>query len=431
MASQSPTLDEGAPNADAASYIEGWQNITRLMDSGSSWSGNEHNCAYLNLGDREFVDISAAAGLDHVQDGRAVASLDWDGDGDLDLWLKSRNGRQLRLLENTSVELEGQPFIGLRLQGTTCNRDAIGARVVIEVGDQTFTQELRCGEGYLSQSSAELLFGWNGADELRSVVVHWPGGEPESFAGVELRKHQRLVQGSGLAQQLAPRKIELESGSALPELPPASRVVLRTPLPLPTAIQRQYFDENRKGARLLNLWATWCEPCVRELGELAVHADELAAIGLEVLPLCLDGEENSAAAAQLFEERIAPQHTGSVRLVTRNLSADDQAFFEVLFEHFIAKKGAVPVPASLLVDQHGFVEVLYLGPVESDLLAEDVATYGMQPETIGVRCNYPERWFYGMPRDLDNLAERFQARGLGASASYYSALHKMSQRRSQ
>jgi hypothetical protein len=421
--------DEEPSADDSNTYINAWQNISRLMDSGSSWSGRERNCAFLNLGDREFVDVSAAAGLDSIQDGRAVAQLDWDGDGDLDLWLKSRNGHQLRLFENTKKS-DGQ-FLAVRLEGTSCNRDAIGARVKVVAGDQEYLQELRCGEGYLSQSSNELLFGLPGADAVDRVEVLWPGGELEVFEGVLLGSRQRLVQGAGVGVALGKREFGPGDAGELPQLPKSSRVVLRTPLPMPTSLQRKWFSSTHQGARLINLWATWCAPCVTELGEFAKRSVELSSLGLEIVPLRLDPVTDVEGNADFFERTIVPRIDPNAAFQSVALTEEELTFFEVIFQHLIAKPGALPVPASLLVDKHGLIEVVYLGPVDVDDLIEDVAIYGLSPESIGVRSNYPGRWFYGMPRDLDGLSRALRSRGLRTLSNYYTALHRMSQQRSR
>ena len=127
MASQSPTEGE-----DAGEYQDAWAAVSRLMDSGASWSGHERNCAYLNLGDGRFADVSAVAGFDFLDDARAVARVDWDGDGALDAWVKNRTSPALRFLRNQT----GGPAhaVTLELQGTECNRDAVGARVELRAG---------------------------------------------------------------------------------------------------------------------------------------------------------------------------------------------------------------------------------------------------------------------------------------------------------
>ena len=68
---------------------------------------------------------------------------DVDGDGCLDLFLKSRLGPQVRVMRN--VAGRGSKSIGFALRGTKSNRDGIGARV--EVGGQV--QWLAAGSGRL------------------------------------------------------------------------------------------------------------------------------------------------------------------------------------------------------------------------------------------------------------------------------------------
>lgn len=404
--------------------MDGWRDISRLMESGAGWSGHERNCAFLNVGERRFVDISAVAGLDHVQDGRAVAQSDWDGDGDLDLWLKSRNGQQLRLLES---QQDGErPFVALRLRGTSCNRDAIGARVEVTANGETYVQEVRAGEGYLAQSSTELLFGWPETTEIEGVTVQWPGGESESFEGVLLGRHHRLIQGEGHARPLAARERSLPASSTLPTLPPSKRVVLRTPLPLPTATQRRFFNSSRQGPRLVNLWATWCAPCVQELGDLARRSADLLAAQIEVVPLCLDAEESPEVARRLFEQNAAARMSEGTAFASRDMNDQDRAFFEVLFDHLIAKGESMPVPSSFLVDAYGRVIVVYIGPVDVDGLLSDAATFSTEPETNAVRSSFPGRWFFGMPRDWAGLSRAFEERGLTVSSKFYAALSRRS-----
>ena len=72
----------------------------RLLSQGKSWSGYERNCCFLNTGSQRFACISATSGLDFQDDGRAVVQVDWDQDGDLDLWISNRTAPRLRFLKN-------------------------------------------------------------------------------------------------------------------------------------------------------------------------------------------------------------------------------------------------------------------------------------------------------------------------------------------
>jgi len=51
---------------------------------------------------------------------------------------------------------------------------------------------------------------------------------------------------------------------------------------------------------LINVWASWCGPCVREMPELNRFAGEQAANGVQVIGIALD----DAAAVQAFLQRI-------------------------------------------------------------------------------------------------------------------------------
>ena len=93
-------------------------------------SGYERNVFYANNRDGTFSDVSGAVGLDFIEDGRSFALADFDHDGRLEVFLKNRNGPQLRLLRNVMQELP--PSIAFRLRGSKSSRDAIGAAITVE-----------------------------------------------------------------------------------------------------------------------------------------------------------------------------------------------------------------------------------------------------------------------------------------------------------
>lgn len=97
------------------------KNLILMMQEGRSYSGRERNCCFLNTGPfpqagGRFANISAVSGLDFVEDGRAIALVDWDDDGDLDLWMTNRTAPRLRFMRNDSAD--SNRFLRLRLRGT-------------------------------------------------------------------------------------------------------------------------------------------------------------------------------------------------------------------------------------------------------------------------------------------------------------------------
>ncbi|MCH8839659.1 MAG: ASPIC/UnbV domain-containing protein, partial [Planctomycetes bacterium] len=251
--------------------------LRRLLRNGHSFSGRERNCCYLNTGGTQFADVSAVSGLDFPDDGRGVAVTDWDGDGRLDFWVVNRSGPQLRFMHNRN--LNGNHFLALRLQGTTCNRDAIGARVEVlltskDAPDRKLVKTLRAGESFLSQSTKWIHFGLGKDQQIDKVTVRWPGGAVEEIAGIAADRHFLIVQGQGRAepvQESESRQVRLKPVSPTPR--PANdsfRVFLASRLPLPrlaitTATGDRKTLYSREGSQknepvLLNIWASWCQP---------------------------------------------------------------------------------------------------------------------------------------------------------------------------
>ncbi|MFZ2619429.1 MAG: TlpA disulfide reductase family protein [Alphaproteobacteria bacterium] len=69
---------------------------------------------------------------------------------------------------------------------------------------------------------------------------------------------------------------------------------LRNPTPAPAVVWKDGFGglDNLKNYRgrvvVLNLWATWCTPCVKEMPALDALANRYAPAGLAVLPVSVD-----------------------------------------------------------------------------------------------------------------------------------------------
>ena len=123
------------------------------------------------IGSSRFYDFSGVSGLDFADDSRAFAVLDLEGDGHLDVVLKSRQAPQVRVLQNDCGA--GKPVVVLKLRGTQGNRDAIGARV--EVGGRV--QFVKAGSGYISQSTKALHFGVGLGDAVAVSVI---GATPDT-----------------------------------------------------------------------------------------------------------------------------------------------------------------------------------------------------------------------------------------------------------
>lgn len=368
-------------------YRQGWKALNRLLHEDRSFSGHERNCMFLNTqgqeGNERFADISAASGFDFPDDGRAVALCDWDFDGDLDLWVTNRTAPRIRLLRNNSERKNH--FLAIKLQGDgqSTNRDAVGARieVILEGNDsRPLIKTMTAGDGFVSQSSGWMHLGLGASPGIREVIVRWPGSEQRTYRGFQLDQRYVIDQRAGTVNLWTPpagRK-PLEASS---QEPLVSSGVARTVLPFPQLLPSLRVAErdeplNRSISRptIISIWSATCTSCVQELNTYVQQADRLRHAGLDVMAINLDNLEGDTESSDEILKSIAFPFTavsGTTELV-RSLDILKRAIFD--------RWQTLAVPTSFLVDERGFVCVIYQGPVEIDQLLADLQLLHVSPE---------------------------------------------------
>jgi hypothetical protein len=123
--------------------------------------------------------------------GRGSAYADIDGDGDQDVLVTQLNG-PARLFRND--QKLGNSWVRVRLVGTKCNRDAIGAWVKVRVGNRTFSQQVMPTRGYLSQSELPVTIGLAKSEKIDDVQIFWPDGTRESGVTLKLNSVNTITQ---------------------------------------------------------------------------------------------------------------------------------------------------------------------------------------------------------------------------------------------
>ncbi len=109
--------------------------------------------------------------------GRGAAYGDFDNDGDQDVVISVSNGSPKVFRNDQSL---GNAWLRIRLQGTECNRDGIGARITIKAGDRTLTRRVMPSRSYLSQCESVATFGLGPDVSSVEATIRWPGGESET-----------------------------------------------------------------------------------------------------------------------------------------------------------------------------------------------------------------------------------------------------------
>ena len=356
-------------------YEQGWNAINEFIRSDGTWSGYERNIFYANNRDGTFSDVSGAIGVDFLEDGRSFALADFDQDGRLEVFLKNRNGPQLRILKNVLDNLP--PSVAFRLRGTKSNRDAIGAVVTIttEVGRQK--RWLQAGSGFLSQHSKEILFGLGGAKGPLRATICWPSGLVQEIENVPPNHRIWVEEGSEPSRIEAFRTeqhFRAESTGAAPEdragrqpeaFPTGVETWLLAPVAAPDFLlpdlsgRTQSLSVLRGKPVLLTFWTTESPACI-ETVKLLNHLPRT----LQLLTLNLA----DPASPQTIQELA---HHENLSFPILRGSDDVAAIYNILYRYLFDRHRDLTLPTSFLIGSDGDIVKVYQGPIDLPQVEQD------------------------------------------------------------
>jgi hypothetical protein len=153
----------------------------------------ELNRVYLNRGDH-FIDVAERVGWTHRGNSRGIALVDLDNDGDLDV-LVTHQFEPVSIYRNESAP-RGWLGIALEGNGKSCNRDAIGTRVVLRIAGLPGKQmrEVHAANGFSAQGDRRLLFGLGAAQGPAEVAIHWCGATEAQHLTLASGRYHRAKQ---------------------------------------------------------------------------------------------------------------------------------------------------------------------------------------------------------------------------------------------
>lgn len=157
----------------------------------ASLSGFDRSRLLVNNGTGLFTDVAATVGVEDVFDGRAVAFADLFGRGVLDAVVANQNGPAL--IYRNQVE-PGRGWIAFELTGTRSNRSAIGAEVIVELGERKQRRVVDGGMGFCSQNDRRLHFGLGRAGAPARVEIRWPSGTVQVLESPEPNTRHVIVE---------------------------------------------------------------------------------------------------------------------------------------------------------------------------------------------------------------------------------------------
>ncbi len=177
----------------------------------STFSGYEPSRVWRNEGNEVFTEVAAELGLADVGDGRGLAIADYDGDGDLDVYISNQG--QKGVFYRNQIGSHNN-WLMVDLAGTTCNRNAIGARVTVVAEGLSQIREVNGGNGDHSQCPYRLHFGLGKRETIERIEVRWSNGYVQQQTGAKPNRLIRIVEQTPpeyLAERKRWREAELEA----------------------------------------------------------------------------------------------------------------------------------------------------------------------------------------------------------------------------
>ena len=138
----------------------------------------------------EVSDPTHYWGQPHVA--RSLAMLDFNRDGLKDLVVTNVEEPSAVLLNQTEV---ANHWLQVQLIGTSSDRDAVGAEVVL-VGSEATQHSWRvAGDGYLCSNEGVVAFGLGDDATIERLIVSWPDGAKQEMTDITADQRVIVVQG--------------------------------------------------------------------------------------------------------------------------------------------------------------------------------------------------------------------------------------------
>jgi peroxiredoxin len=123
--------------------------------------------------------------------------------------------------------------------------------------------------------------------------------------------------------------------------------------------------------RLINVWATWCAPCVEEFPELVKLTRQLGNRDFEVITISMDDPKQEARALKFLEDR----HAAVPGRLKRSLQREGRTTNNYLYSGgtdaltaALDKEWPGPLPHTILVSPDGKIVYRHNGPLNFDEL---------------------------------------------------------------
>jgi hypothetical protein len=144
----------------------------------------QENTLFRNDGNGWLTDITDEVGLGGHKKSMGASTVDFDGDGDIDIIVANSDG-PLQLFENNAAQITGNHWLKIELVGNQSNTYGIGMLVEVELlNGSVISQQTYAGSGYLGSGDPVVHVGLGSETQVKEVRVKWSSGHVQVIQNV-------------------------------------------------------------------------------------------------------------------------------------------------------------------------------------------------------------------------------------------------------
>ena len=148
-----------------------------------------------NVGHAILEDTTSRAGPAFAKPylARGLAIGDWNNDGAPDAIFTCIGDSPVLLRNNIGRK---NSWVGVRLIGTKSNRDAIGAKLTLNLGNRQLVRWITGGSSYLSSHDKRVVFGLGSSapNQTLDIEILWPNGAKQTAVALNANRYHQIVE---------------------------------------------------------------------------------------------------------------------------------------------------------------------------------------------------------------------------------------------